>query len=142
MTDLDEKLTEEQKTEINSMLDKVKESYDKKDVDEKIKAQIAADLDRQTRINHLLTKVDEEEIVENQRIVEQLKKHANESQLQINYQAISVEELNAQNLNSKGLIDNDKKYVIDTLTKMFYLTHDHDKYIFIFSKIQFFLNLT
>lgn len=33
MTDLDEKLTEEQKTEINSMLDKVKESYDKKDVE-------------------------------------------------------------------------------------------------------------
>jgi len=33
MTDLDEKLTEEQKTEINSMLDKVKESYDNKDVE-------------------------------------------------------------------------------------------------------------
>ena len=33
MTDLDEKLTEEQKTEINGMLDKVKESYDKKDVE-------------------------------------------------------------------------------------------------------------
>lgn len=33
MTDLDEKLSEEQKTEINGMLDKVKESYDKKDVE-------------------------------------------------------------------------------------------------------------
>ena len=33
MTDLDEKLTEEQKTEINGMLDKVKESYDKKDIE-------------------------------------------------------------------------------------------------------------
>lgn len=33
MTDLDEKLTEEQKTEINGMLDKLKESYDKKDIE-------------------------------------------------------------------------------------------------------------